>query len=255
MQQDLKAWFNKAGLEVEILDSVADKSKSNEISEIVDMNNYIFMAWISRNPKTKKEYFVIKPGHKDNIVQVIDANRRFKQVILQIKEPERTFVVRQWNRDKGRYEIIERKTDKFTRKYLMGMDERHLFIAELPRNTRRPINSVKDAHAALKPNHSESKKPLKALKKRQGEWFFLPVSHEEEKLILENKDQIKRRQPIGGGYRMRHVADFLIRIEGNTYVTGRVRDEEHRTVKLHGWFKAIHNLEAPVTDRRVKWID
>ena len=60
-------------------------------------------------------------------------------------------------------------TDDSSRKYLMGMDEKHLFICQIP-ETERVVNKVVGAHRGLKPKEIRGAK-----EKRQGEFFFVEV--------------------------------------------------------------------------------
>ena len=137
-----------------------------------------------------------------------------------------------------------------------------MFIAELPNNLGA-VNKVKDAHRILKPNYVAKKEKVTGRIKRQGEWFFIPVSPEEQELIEENMNLIEKKDRIGGGWRGNaHIADQLLRITDKEYVTGRISHIEHKTLKLHGWFRVERNTEGRISGTQsayitngVKWVD
>ncbi|MFX1479014.1 MAG: hypothetical protein ACFFCI_12860, partial [Promethearchaeota archaeon] len=105
----------------------------------------------------------------------------------------------------------------------------------------------------LKPEYViKSEKETKRIK-RQGEWFFIPVTTKEQNLIEENENLIEKKQPIGGANP--HIADQLIRIDDEIYVKGKIKHVEHRTLKLNGWFRVLRNTEVRSRTRVLGWID
>lgn len=239
--QDLELWFSKAGLPLKV-----EKKPLSSISFSVNNQDVFQMSIDTKGKKRKKEYFRIFPGHSNNDVRVIDTDSGKQQVILLVKEPEREYTVRNWDRTKRDWVYEKQKTPGFLRKYLMGMDECHLFIAELPRNLD-PINKIKDAHKALKPNDVIEKEKDTSRIKRQGEWFFIPATKDELKDINENLNLIERKRPLGENeWRSRnsHIADLLLTIRAGQFVKGKISHIEHKTLKLHGWFKVVKNNEA-----------
>ena len=185
-------------------------------------------------------------GHKDNEVRVIDTDSVKQQVVLLVNEPEREYSVRIWDRNKRDWAYEKQKSPGFLRKYLMGMDESHLFIAELPRNLG-PINKIKDAHKALKPNDVIDKERGTNRIKRQGEWFFIPATKEELKEINKNINLVEKKQPLGESKwksANSHIADLLLTILTGQFAKGKVSHRDHKTLKLHGWFKVVKNNEA-----------
>jgi hypothetical protein len=260
-------------------------------SPLHSTNRSIFQMDIQPSPRFG-EYFRIWPGAADNEVEVLSSDRALKQLVLRVKEPRRRFVevVRKsrWNNQEQaearalsmggrilaetRYDWrLELWTPEEDRRYLCGMDDLHLFLAQVEDGA-----TVAEAHAALKPREvreAEALWPGSIL--RQGEWFFLPLSAEEtERLRARLADwprAVKRLEPVGPGGRNLHVADQVVRIDRRVrsrhrewrrpevYARGRVVHADHRDLHLEGWRKVVRNREVsvpvPWEDRRVFWID
>jgi hypothetical protein len=257
--QDLKKWFDKAKVPVKI-----ERYPINSMVMVLNNQDIFQMSIDTRGKKNRREYFRIYYGHSNNEVRVIDIDSKLQQAILQVKEPKRTYMVKTWNRERKEWQFQPQQTPDFLRNYLMGMDESHLFIAELPNNLG-PINKIKDAHKALKPKIVLKNKKNFSKIKRQGEWFFIPATSEENELIGENLQFIEKKIPLGNkSWRNRnsHIADELVDIQNDVYVKGKITHIEHKTLKLHGWFKVMRNNEArssvvsgtPVYDG-VKYVD
>ena len=172
-------------------------------------------------------------------------------------------------------------------KWLMGHDERDWFVAAVPEN--RPVSSVQTAKQALKPTAvvaaeervgvkpGKRQKRKNEARKRQGEWFLVPVSNlkVDEKLILKN-------EPLRRGRGKPHMAEELYRVGGETvyvgigypngisvkayenmsvderknknfrpmtrnpkvYVRGAIRHSDHKTLKLDCWHEVYLNTES-----------
>ncbi|MFX0070794.1 MAG: hypothetical protein ACFFAO_06865 [Candidatus Hermodarchaeota archaeon] len=251
--QDIKKWFQKAGVPVVV---EKDPISSNSLS--VNNTDIFQMSIDIKGKKNRKEYFRMFLGNEENDIRVIDADPKHQQVILSVHEPYREYIVRVWNFKERKFKEELQSTPDFLRKYLMGMDESHLFISELPTNFG-PINSVKDAHKALKPNLVVKKEKKTSRIKRQGEWFFIPASSEELNLIEENNNFIEKKAPIDRNGGNLHIADKILNIRNDIFVTGKICHVEHHTLKLHGWFRVIRNVEVrgtPAGNRRIyNWVD
>jgi hypothetical protein len=257
--QDLKKWFDEAKVPVKI-----ERYPINSMVMVLNSQDIFQMTIDTRGKKNRREYFRIYCGQSNNEVRVTDIDSKLQQAILQVKEPIRTYMVKTWNREKKEWQYQPQQTPGFLRNYLMGMDESHLFIAELPNNLG-PINKIKDAHKVLKPKIViKSEKKLNKIN-RQGEWFFIPATSEEVESIEENLQFTEKKVPLGingGKARNPHIADELVNIQNNFYVKGKISHAEHKTLKLHGWFKVMRNNEArrsmvsgtPVYDG-VKYVD
>jgi len=237
-----------------------------------------------------RERFWISRGNAANRVEVIGIDRKLRQLVLFVHEPAREFEERVWKSEaigRGAWVIEKSKAEARKRHYLMGMDERHLFIAELP----RPATTVAAAHAALRPNEAGSTTAHSGKVVRQGEWFFLLPSPAESVLLEEgirtNRVVAWRKTAIGpvfdgspsehaltamsGNARVRqrqgnpHVADEVVILSGTipaegrrVFVRGAIRHPEHKTVTVDGWRKVLRNAEPISNDqrqRRVAWVD
>lgn len=224
----------------------------------------------------RAEYFRIWWGGRDNRVEVMGTDERRSQLVLLVHEPSRSFETRVGRhavpagdprivRRDGRFHVIVReRTRDSKRHYLCGFDERHLFIAELPRG----VSTVRDAHRVLKADEVVQAERGRRVT-RQGEWFFVEPSDEEQsRLELALPSAIVwRRRPLGGGGHP-HTADELVRIPHpgtrdrqsppaeDVYVRGRVRHVDHRTVTFLRWRKVVRNTE-PSAGRMagIAWID
>ncbi len=257
--QDLEKWFDKARVPVNI-----EKEPLSSISRSVNNKDIFQMTIDTRGKKNKREYFRIFYGHNENDVRIIDTDSKKQQVILLIQEPEREYSIRSWDREKRVWVYNKQKSPGFLRKYLMGMDESHLFIAELPKNLG-VINKVKDAHKALKPNLIKDIERKIGKIKRQGEWFFIPADDFDLDLIERNRPFVEKKKRISprlGGNP--HIADQILRIEvpRKTYVLGRIAHVEHKTLTFNMWHKVARNNEARTTAisgnqifNGVKWVD
>ena len=257
--QDLKKWFDEAKVPVKI-----ERYPINSMVMVLNSQDIFQMTIDTRGKKNRREYFRIYCGQSNNEVRVTDIDSKLQQAILQVKEPIRTYMVKTWNREKKEWQYQPQQTPGFLRNYLMGMDENHLFIAELPNNLG-PINKIKDAHKVLKPKIViKSEKKLNKII-RQGEWFFIPATSEEVESIEENIQFTEKKVSLGtngGRARNSHIADELVNIQNNIYVKGKISHAEHKTLKLHGWYKVMRNNEArtsvvsgtPVYDG-VKYVD
>jgi hypothetical protein len=187
-------------------------------------------------------------------------------------------------------------------RFLCGHDEREWFVAAVP----GAASTVVQAKEALKPRAIRSlqtalKVPTRlrnhrknAAFRRQGEWFFAPVSvwrqdQINEKLILHN-------EPLRRGTGKPHIVEQLYRVAGElvyvcpkypngvsemqhhrmrkqdrkaaqwpwqalrrnprVYARGRVRHPDHATITLSDWHRVAMNTETETdTMRNVAFID
>jgi len=137
--------------------------------------------------------------------------------ILDIK-PEQKHLLLMWR---------ERETG-IKHKFLCGRDERHWFVAAVPDNPSKGktgtygVKNVSDAMEALKPEkvkERERKVGVKgegrherhnAARKRQGEWFFIPVWH----TISLKRSPVLKNEPINRGGGKPHMCEYLVRDGG-----------------------------------------
>lgn len=314
-KDNLKKAFQKAGLALEFAKSSFARGASG---------NDIFGLDIRRKDpkKARTEYFSMWPGSDDNTIVIRDVDEKFGQVILTISEAEREFEeniekwvvnthvtkdgnerglddmlsnnrltrkdVVKWDPD-NRVLIVRRKTPKSSRTFLLGMDERQLFMTQVDRN----ITTVKAAHASLKtPSVAffEGKAAGKTV--RQGEWFFINLPEGElvrlQEAVKKGQVTINKKVPIGNYFTGRsgkpHTADELVSWGGGLatvrpdnipairrqmlvtpttegrraiYVRGSVRHSDHQTVKFSTWRKVIANTETRTSSGvgGGRWID
>ncbi|MHC4250971.1 MAG: hypothetical protein ACYS9X_17730 [Planctomycetota bacterium] len=135
-------------------------------------------------------------------------------------------------------------------KFLCGHDERHWFVAGVPRHAA----NVVDAMEALKPEEavrSQRRRRVKAKDRnrrknaafiRQGEWFFIPVPG------FKPKDGfVLRNEPIQRGRSRPHVVEELHRSGGTTvYVS-----DDYPAGLTPERYKAL--LKQRPEKRRLRW--
>lgn len=238
---------------------------------IVAWNAEIFQMDIQR--RRGAEWFRLWKGAGDNTVLATDVDLGRRQLMLLVQEPSRRFeedvpkagrreppgTHRAFRllRDEGRSWVFERWTPSASRRYLCGMDERHLFIAEVPGGT-----TVRDAHRALKPaevREVERSSPGRVL--RQGEWFFVPLSETEARRLAASVRgspwMVRRDESLGGNGRS-HLADEVVHHALGVFARGRVRHPDHAPIILDDWRRVHRNAEVrqnAVGSNGVFWID
>lgn len=247
--------YNKEGL----VSRFADAGLRLEFGEVIRTNEDVFGMKVDRNLKrnTRNEWFVMQPGHQDNTIQVMDTNKKFGQVLLMVKEEAREFTTLEWNsKTKKMDREVKHKTPKSVRKFLLGLDERQLFMAQV--NSK--ATTVLQAHEMLKNPivHTAEGKVGRAI--RQGEWFFLPCTSLEiaelEKSIKKMLLVVKKNQRIGNLGGKPHIAEelvdksaprlqygFPIRSRADIYVRGKIKHPDHETVELKQWRRVLKNME------------
>jgi hypothetical protein len=232
-----------------------------------DVRGRIVQMDISRE-RGKEELRISVPEGDETEVKVLGIDPAIQQAVLMIHEPEREFAIRVWNQRKRAFEDQVRRTTEAKRRFLVGMDEQHLFIAQLT----RPATSVKQAHEGLRPRGVPAGRRAKKIGiVRQGEWFFQPASAEELRAVTRHMKAVgvETNLRIGrgrGAMRGRpHVASesvLLVTREERTpvfhrgktvgfqtsretieFVRGRVKHPDHHTIELEGWHKVFLNTE------------
>jgi hypothetical protein len=260
------------------------------------------------NGSRRQEWFRIFPGAEENRISVVGTDKRYGQVVLMIHEPVREFYepLPFWafsaslSREPGWQAAVARKTGvreqdvmvdhgqvrvrrrtpDSKRHLLAGLDERQLFLAQLPRG----VSTVREAHAILKTGSVAFAESQGVDSVRQGEWFFLEASKEETQAIEDGLRQnllvMEHNVPIGpftdGAVRARrvrqsrgnpHTADELVVLPGalpvsgfpirtrEVFIRGRVRHVDHAAVNFSGWRKVVRNAEANVGQGFGGWVD
>jgi hypothetical protein len=229
-------------------------------------NADIFQMDIRRHNRRNahSEYFAMWRGHDSNHVEVHGLDRFHHQLVMMVREPEREFFdpippfrmkhhgwAHQVAADakvslddivvtRGRG-FVRRMTTSTKRHFLVGRDERQLFMCRLP----NACTSVREAHEALRPPE------VKDDAIRQGEWFFLTPPQEELNKLKHDlaKQRIWPRLKVSiGSVIIRrgkpHVADELVVRDQKVYVRGAVRHDDHKTIRLYEWREVVRNREV-----------
>lgn len=146
--------------------------------------------------------------------------------------------------------------------FLIGYDENHMFVSLLP----EPVRSISDAHEDLKPqevveyetsNVYEEDRTYSTFKaKRQGEFFFIPATEKELKMI--EAESIKgekselfyvfqdRNLYDAVGNETNHYSNITF-VDKNDqfYSCGLISNDRHKPLFLNGWHKVVCNREIP----------
>lgn len=247
--------FDKARLPLELLERPLFRGSGSQ--DIVQID-------VARpDRRARHERFQLFTGAASNRVQVEGVDAKLRQLVLMVHEPRRrfeTFVSNfRWRNKTPPANTVRTVkngwfTENFTtdrkRHFLAGMDEAHLFIAQLPRGT----STVMGAHLALKSDEvRQAERGAFEKTIRQGEWFFVSLLPRElAEVEHEAKGSLTRvRREVGiaeaAGLRRLgrpHVADEVLLIGPRAYVRGRVRHPDHATLELRAWRRAIANTET-----------
>lgn len=262
----LVARFAQAGLPLEVLDRPLFGGRGQG-RDIVQLD-------IARRPRAKvPEAFRLWPGAANNRVVVTTVDKARQQLIVLVHEPRRSFEVEVGRRaeaprgarllrvTKWGSRVFEVFTDDRKRHFLAGMDEQHLFIAQLP----HAAPTVWAAHVALKGDDvRQAERRTDGRTVRQGEWFFLHPTVEE----LAEVDEAARKTPhliarhvgIAQAAQLRragrpHEADEVVVLGGRIYVRGHVKHPDHATLFLRTWRRTFGNTEASTQPEGVLWVD
>lgn len=296
----LAAAFSKAGLKLEVVKAPMRKGLGMDNIVQIDVQRRL-------SGSQRSEWYRMYIPPTDVTISVRDYDDKLKQLVLLVKENATAFEETLWKpkgRFSGTYEkwvketvarssgklvrrvseknrdgiVISRTTDASTRYFLMGEDERQLFIAQL----RNAATTVKAAHEQLGSTvqFAEGKRRGSSID-RQGEWFFLETTQEQrdhiDGLIKKNKLAVKKKASIGQFMRRAgqpHLADELVVLGGEqvtnklghgfsvrpmqVYIRGAVRHPDHKTQKFHQWREVIGNSEGATSRASasgVFWVD
>ena len=285
--------FARAGLELELLTQPLRRGTNTEDIVQLDVGRRF-------RGSSRKEWFRLFPGHPDNRVLVQGTDRRRKQLVLFVEEPRRTFEVNmpRWGQERRaaaasraapgvivrqakHHWVVRQTTTADKRHYLMGVDERQLFIAQLTSG----CSTVDAAHRLLgnTVQFADGRRRGSSLD-RQGEWFFLETNaaqREHIERMLRGCRTVVRRKVNIGGFTGRaggnaHLAEELVLLtddllsEGSrlehgfalrspqVFVRGSIRHVDHRTVRFHQWREVVGNNEGATASgdaRGTYWID
>jgi hypothetical protein len=241
MTSDVCAQFREAGLALAVETDPIERWGLRPV-EIVQLD-------IAR--RRGVEWFRLFRGAPANEVSVTASDGYLHQVVLSVREARRAY------RAQVEGKIEEIFTLGSPQHYLCGVDEEHLFMAQLPRGA----GSIVGAHRLLAPDVpiEYSRQP----RVRQGEWFFFDATAPDA-IELDRLDRLgygaKHEIGIAEGAKIRrlgrpHVASELrlLKPGKRIFVRGLVRHPDHATVRLRDWHFVLPNRE--VANRRTRWCD
>ncbi len=296
--------FKKVGLKLRILTKPIQLGRG-----MVD----IFQMDIGRKVKgtRREEWFEIYTGHEDNRIEVLNVDKKSMQLVLFVHEPPREFEVSHpippsWKNNihenlkkiaakrdvikirkiRDTY-LITHVTPSDKRHFLLGLDERQLFVAQLSKAVTTVDAARKSLGSTIQFHEGKRK-----MTPRQGEWFFIKTTAEQEELIENmlslNQTFIQKKKSIGDVHRGRqggnpHVADEIVVIPesevsgagvtrrdgksviGNfpvrmrqVFVRGKIRHIDHKTIKYKHWYEVVLNNEGGTSNGSssgISWID
>lgn len=258
--QNLVAQFGRAGLDLRELRAPLAGAVTN-----------IFQMDIRR--ERASEMFRLWRGRETNRVEVTAVDRGRSQLVLLVKEAASWFEERMSKRSsrtppkvgpnrilvrENSYEwVFQRQVSGSERRFLCGMDERHLFIAQFTRGS-----DVRAAHKALKPEEvRDAERSGCGPALRQGEWFFVrPTRTEQANLEREvsKRPYVVRERASLGGNGLPHVADEVVVDGRRVFARGSVRHPDHKTLRLDSWRRVFRNaeiLESTVGSNGIYWVD
>lgn len=271
-KHSIEAAFARANVPLEISERSINRRLIRGGGQIVQMGimtNRQGDEWISMNI----------PDEDGVEVKALGADPDHQQVVLMVHERARKVVEERVNWRTGEKTEHVIKVPEGKRRFLVGMDESHLFIAQMPNSAG--ATSVKQAHKDLRPKEvpASRKKQKKAKIRRTGEWFLIPATPEEIERIEGHIKLYGVRKKVGIGShlgRMRgrpHVVSESVAIghktqvervsrwmtstrtvePGTEFVRGRIIHPDHKVVKLKTWHRVVMNTE----NRSVgaQWVD
>lgn len=260
MSNHLKLSFQRMGAELDIEDT--KRLRGSKFS--IDIKN------------TKQgERFLISGadiGRED--IKILDVNKEDRHLLLM------------WH---DREEGVKHR-------FLAGHDERHWFVAAVPGDN---VKNVPEAMEALKPEAVKKRESQVGIRgkarnerwnqarKRQGEWFFIPMWN----ALPKNKVVLKNEPIMRGGGGKPHMCEFMTRqggtrvwvcdrypngiedvayhkllkknptaktwnwqmrvAEAKVYVRGRISHADHATLNLgNDWHEVFMNTENEAPSKR-----
>lgn len=256
--------FAAAGLLLEL--APAPLIRGVDVREIVQLD-------IARPDRSvRRERFRLWGGAQSNRIEVQGVDAHLGQLVPMIAEPRRAFQVAQGKnvpvprgarvvRRTGNMVFVEHVTDERKRHFLVGMEEQHLFVAQLP----RPVSTVRAAHAALEGDDVRAaERGAFERTLRQGEWFFVWLGARElaevEAVASKSTAPVQRKVNLAEAARLArwgrpHVAEEVLVLGGRVYARGAVRHPDHATVTLRPWRRALANAEQSAQPAGVLWVD
>ena len=215
----------------------------------------------------------VKPGHRGEYIEL--RHRIPLSVIVQDVQSDQKHL------------LLQVVGGGQSRKFLIGHDERHYFVAGVEPNTRDVLDAM---HRLQPPEVREKAQKLPKAErfarrnevfKRQGEWFFVPVSTKEmykidENLVIESEplrrgrskphlcEQLYRTGGVDVMFHVSHAPNGItqeeyakldkeihqtwgwrkMRRDAQVYVKGKVSHVDHAPLLLKGWHRVYMNGEV-----------
>ena len=143
---------------------------------------------------------------------------------------------------------VSLRTSKTTTTFLVGYDESSSdvpFICQL----KKPVSTVKEAHEELLPKNVK----LDKKHKRQGEWFFNPVSQKLNKELFSKRMKTQRlgEQPTQWWQAKGSHEATVVKHKNKTYAIGTVKDTRkghHEPLVLTSFHEVIRNNEVVIPE-------
>lgn len=249
----------------------------------------------------------VVPMQRDSNDYAVDIRKDRRGEFFELRVPESSIAlldasVLQIDKHDRHLLLFIRSSKEKAARFLCGHDERERFVAAVPGGA----SSVVQAKEALKPSAVRSRQsqlevPTRlrnrrknAAFRRQGEWFFVPVSMWQRDPI--NEKFVVYNEPLRRGAGKAHIVEQLYRVAGESvyvcsrhpndmtemsyhrllrghpsaanwgwqvqrrnprvYARGRIRHQDHATITLPDWHRVIMNTETETeTMRNVAFID
>ena len=208
----------------------------------------------------------LEQENRNNLEKDIEDNRTFiPDSFFRVLKIKKKAPDPQW-RSYDMYDVtIEVSAPERNNYFLVGFDEKHTFICQLPHKAY----SVGAAHAILRPENISDNAV------RVGEWFFDPVDDKEAKKVLSLHDIRSYGAKYNGEWAYpthdlkdlvdqpdmmedsilsdNHTATHVYYLDNNVYVSGLIEDKQqrHEDVLLNGVHRVVKNREL-ITDSE-KW--
>jgi hypothetical protein len=200
----------------------------------------VFQMDVDHRNVPSKQTFRVFPG-EGSLINVTDYDKSLRQLTLFVREPERKFetiaalphddflreeelgrlrsargirVIEEVQQRYGNVAArVEVTTPALPRHFLMGHDERFYFIAQLQ---GAAVITVEQAHRSLMPPEVRGRQHGA---RRQGEWFCLPLTAEEEVRVtqlLEEKHRVRSKGTSSFPERGNYLGSFerVLRLRG-----------------------------------------
>jgi hypothetical protein len=234
-------------------DRIADKDKIYPIPQVslINVDSERRQAVLRVRESARKISRDVTMGRCTSRPGKDTVRRRFPIALPQGTTYEVKFIgSSNFNRDTDerdyRYEVVASapKSDQF---FLVGFDEKHMFVSMLP----KAVTSVAEAHSVLAPKEVQGRKDVL----RQGEFFFIPVTEAEIKILCRVRQIIECDAGIrrSDGVESDHYAMTLVEYSGHQFATGPISHERHEILFLNGWYRVAVNNELPNPSDQTQW--